>query len=346
MTIESGIEDPTSYIDTLNDTYPAATDQKSEGDNHIRGIKNCIVNTFPSITGVINATHTEINTVCDGSTASTPTTVTGADNLILNDAGTMVQIDVDDLDTYFAQTTKTLTNKTLTSPVVNSPTGIVKGDVGLGNVDNTADASKNVNSAATLTTARNINDTSFNGSSNINIPSYVEGVNPSDTAMYPLLVPANAIGNQSNYTDGGLEYNASTNTLTATTFSGALSGNADTVTTNANLTGDVTSVGNATTIAAGAVDTAELAANAVTGDKLTQSVASTGSQSITGSGGSWTPSAGVYQFGMPHGFGLRAEIQISGTWRTCDSLGFMICDGTNMRIYNGGVTTTVYYQKF
>ena len=31
----------------------------------------------------------------------------------------------------------TLTNKTLTSPVINTPTGIVKGDVGLGNVDNT-----------------------------------------------------------------------------------------------------------------------------------------------------------------------------------------------------------------
>ncbi len=38
--------------------------------------------------------------------------------------------------------TQTLTNKTLTSPTVNSPTGIVKGDVGLGNVDNTADASQ------------------------------------------------------------------------------------------------------------------------------------------------------------------------------------------------------------
>jgi len=39
--------------------------------------------------------------------------------------------------------TDTLTNKTLTSPVINTPTGIVKGDVGLGNVDNTSDATKN-----------------------------------------------------------------------------------------------------------------------------------------------------------------------------------------------------------
>lgn len=49
--------------------------------------------------------------------------------------------------------TATLTNKTLTSPVINSPTGIVKGDVGLGNVDNTSDATKN-SATATLTNKR------------------------------------------------------------------------------------------------------------------------------------------------------------------------------------------------
>lgn len=46
---------------------------------------------------------------------------------------------------------------------------LVKADVGLANVDNTADAAKNVLTAATLTTARTINGVSFNGSSNINI---------------------------------------------------------------------------------------------------------------------------------------------------------------------------------
>jgi len=46
--------------------------------------------------------------------------------------------------------TSTLTNKTLTSPVVNSPTGIVKADVGLGNVDNTSNATERA-ATATLT---------------------------------------------------------------------------------------------------------------------------------------------------------------------------------------------------
>lgn len=49
----------------------------------------------------------------------------------------------------FAERTNpaTLTNKTLTAPVINSPTGLVKADVGLGNVDNTSDANKPVSTA-------------------------------------------------------------------------------------------------------------------------------------------------------------------------------------------------------
>ena len=42
------------------------------------------------------------------------------------------------LDIVTTAETQTLTNKTLTSPTINTPTGIVKGDVGLGNVENTA----------------------------------------------------------------------------------------------------------------------------------------------------------------------------------------------------------------
>lgn len=49
-----------------------------------------------------------------------------------------------------------------------NPHHVTKTDVGLGNVDNTADANKNVASAATLTTPRTIDGVSFNGSANIN----------------------------------------------------------------------------------------------------------------------------------------------------------------------------------
>lgn len=69
-----------------------------------------------------------------------------------------------------------------------------------------------------------------------------------DTTTFPLLA-TDATGSLTPTTDAGLTYNANTNALTATTFIGALTGNASTVTTNANLTGPITSSGNATAIA-------------------------------------------------------------------------------------------------
>jgi hypothetical protein len=68
----------------------------------------------------------------------------------------------------------------------------------------------------------------------------------------PIVFVANADpdgGNLGLESDGTCYYTPSTGKITATGFVGALTGNADTVTTNANLTGEVTSVGNAATIA-------------------------------------------------------------------------------------------------
>ena len=85
---------------------------------------------------------------------------------------------------------------------VASKTGavtLVKGDVGLGSVDNTADSAKNVLSATKLTTARTIGGVSFDGTAAINLPG------------------VNAVGNQN--TTG----NAATATLAAnSTLAGGL----------------------------------------------------------------------------------------------------------------------------
>ena len=75
----------------------------------------------------------------------------------------------------------------ITSGEVSSVAGktgivtLVKGDVGLGSVDNTADSAKNVLSATKLTTARTINGVSFDGTANITVV---------DSTKAPLASPA------------------------------------------------------------------------------------------------------------------------------------------------------------
>lgn len=64
--------------------------------------------------------------------------------------------------------TQTLTNKTLTSPVVNTPTGIVKGDVGLGNVDNTSNTTERA-ATATLTNKTITSSTNTIGNDSLQI---------------------------------------------------------------------------------------------------------------------------------------------------------------------------------
>ena len=65
----------------------------------------------------VTATTAEIN-LMDGGTSAGTTAVAGGDGIVTNDGGTMRQTTVDTFDTYLSQTTKTLTNKTLTTPVI------------------------------------------------------------------------------------------------------------------------------------------------------------------------------------------------------------------------------------
>ena len=55
------------YIDDLVATNPTATDNVSEGDDHIRGIKTTLKNTLPNVTGAITSTQAELN-LLDGKT--------------------------------------------------------------------------------------------------------------------------------------------------------------------------------------------------------------------------------------------------------------------------------------
>lgn len=51
-----------TFINGLNASNPVgASDPKSQGDDHLRLIKSTLLNTFPSLTGAVTATHTQLN---------------------------------------------------------------------------------------------------------------------------------------------------------------------------------------------------------------------------------------------------------------------------------------------
>lgn len=84
MGLETG-----TYIDDLVATNPVgASDQKAQGDDHLRLIKSTILNTFPNITAAMTATHTELNYL-DGVTSPT-----GSGALVLGTAPTIDQLTV------------------------------------------------------------------------------------------------------------------------------------------------------------------------------------------------------------------------------------------------------------
>lgn len=55
------IEGAGKYLGSLNSANPASSDDRREGDNHLRGIKNTILNTFPNVNAEVTATAAELN---------------------------------------------------------------------------------------------------------------------------------------------------------------------------------------------------------------------------------------------------------------------------------------------
>lgn len=159
------------------------------------------------------------------------------------------------VDTQLAtiSTALKVSNSATTATSANTVSAIVarngSGDFSAGTIS--AALNGNASTATSATTATNATNAATVSVSN-------------NATYYPLFVASSSNSNQAYNLGTGLTFNPSTNVLATTTFSGALSGNASTVTTNANLTGVVTSIGNATAIANGAITNAMLASLAST----------------------------------------------------------------------------------
>lgn len=84
----AGLETGT-YISDLVATNPTATDQRSQGDDHIRLIKSTLQATFPNITGAVTPTHTQINQLAAGGGLNVLSSTVPANGIYLPSANTL-----------------------------------------------------------------------------------------------------------------------------------------------------------------------------------------------------------------------------------------------------------------
>jgi uncharacterized protein (TIGR02145 family) len=174
------------------------------------------------------------------------------------DAGTLTGTSLKSTVTGSSLTTVgTLIDLTVTNPIAGSITGNAA----------TATSATTAGTATKLATARNINGVAFDGSGDINISAAVAAEQLTGTTLKSTVTGSSltSVGTLTNLTvtnpiTGSITGNAATAT-TATSATTATT--ASTVITNANLAGPVTSVGNATSIASGAITNAMLANTAV-----------------------------------------------------------------------------------
>jgi len=134
-------------------------------------------------------------------------------------------------------------------PQVNT-LATLKTDLGLTGTnsgDNTVCTSGTATTAATLATARNIGGVSFNGSAAITVASATGGFTISGGAL-ALTTNSITMSGSIGVTGTRVTKGWFTDLEVTNGIVGSITGNAATVTTNANLTGDITSVGNAATI--------------------------------------------------------------------------------------------------
>lgn len=164
MSVESSF----SYPSDLNASLPAAGDPRSEGDDHIRGVKSVLKTTLPNVSGAVNASHTELNCAVGVTSAiqtqlnakaplaspaltGTPTAPTAAAGTNTTQVATTAFVLTQAMNANLPnQSGKSATPFLKTNGTTADWSAVTASDVGLGNVDNTSDATKNA-ASVTLT---------------------------------------------------------------------------------------------------------------------------------------------------------------------------------------------------
>ncbi len=240
----------TSTISANNSTNETVYPVFVDGATGAQGLESDTGLTYNPSTGVLTTTQVTGNLVGNvtGDVTGNADTATESTNV------TAVANNSTDETTYLTfvdGATGTQGIETDTGLTYNPSSGILTATQFTGAVVGNASTAT---SAAALTTARTIGGVSFDGSANINLPG-VNAAGNQDTSgnaatatlatdatsvtttannstnetVYPTFVDG-ATGSQGIETDTGLTYNPSTGVLTATQFTGAVSGNASTAT--------------------------------------------------------------------------------------------------------------------
>ncbi|ANS03928.1 endo-N-acetylneuraminidase [uncultured Mediterranean phage uvDeep-CGR2-AD3-C191] len=157
LTASSGASTGLAWATPAVTSYTNSTDNRvltSGGGTIVNGEANLTFNgtvlTSPTanistlqLGGVaVTATGAEINACCDGSTSATSTTLTSTDTFVCNDAGTMKQVALSDLDTFMSSnvtsvestiTANNSTDETVYPVFVDGATGVqgLESDTGL-----------------------------------------------------------------------------------------------------------------------------------------------------------------------------------------------------------------------
>tara|TARA_Y100000004_G_scaffold104372_2_gene117121 strand:- start:1316 stop:2137 length:822 start_codon:yes stop_codon:yes gene_type:complete len=112
----------------------------------------------------VTTTAAELN-IIDGDTSATSTTLVGADQMIINDNGTMKQVTLTDLNTYISANATAANNATVTISAGNALTG---------------GGSLTVNQSGASTITLNHQDTSSQGSVNNSGSTYIQDITLDD----------------------------------------------------------------------------------------------------------------------------------------------------------------------
>ena len=97
------------HLDDLDATNPVGTDPRSEGDDHIRNVKTALLADFPSISGVVTSTHSELNFV-DVAAG----TLTASKAIVVDGSSKIDNLNIDNLNINGNTISSTDTNGTVT----------------------------------------------------------------------------------------------------------------------------------------------------------------------------------------------------------------------------------------